>query len=101
MTIRDIQKHYTDRTMSVREVTDAYLARIEERDGTLGAFLETFAASARLRADELDASVRTSEPTALWDSVCKQGYHSCCGENGLWRFAHIGIVHSRVQRDGD
>lgn len=56
MTICDIQKHYADKTMSVREVTDAYLARIEERDQTIGAFLETFAADARLRADELDAA---------------------------------------------
>lgn len=66
MTIRDIQKHYADKTMSVREVTNAYLARIEERDQSIGAFLETFAADARLRADELDAADEEEKAKPLY-----------------------------------
>ena len=67
--------------MTARQVIDSYLERIEARDQTIGAFLEVFAADARLQADEIDSRRARGEvlgplagiPVAIKDNIVMQG----------------------------
>ena len=66
MTIREIQTHLADGSMTARAVVDGFLSRIEKRDASLGAFLETYAGDARIRADELDTGGADKTTGALF-----------------------------------
>ncbi|HVK76829.1 MAG TPA: Asp-tRNA(Asn)/Glu-tRNA(Gln) amidotransferase subunit GatA [Kofleriaceae bacterium] len=69
------------REVSAREVTDAFLARIEARDGALGAYLAVDAAGARARADAIDAAVARGDevgplggvPVGVKDVIVTEG----------------------------
>ncbi|MBI2476767.1 Asp-tRNA(Asn)/Glu-tRNA(Gln) amidotransferase subunit GatA, partial [Candidatus Uhrbacteria bacterium] len=62
MTVEEIQKHLADGSMTARNVVDGYLARIEEKDQSIGAFLEVYSADARMEADRVDAARRQGKP---------------------------------------
>ena len=69
------------REVSAREVTDRFLARIEARDGALGAYLAVDAAGARAQADAIDAALGRGDevgplagvPLAIKDVIVTQG----------------------------
>lgn len=87
MTIKEIQAHLKDGSMTTRDVVDGYLARIEAEDAAIGAFLEVFAADARLAADEQDARRKRGEalgplagvPIAIKDNIVMKGKTATAG----------------------
>lgn len=91
MTINDIQGGLAQGTLTARQVVDGYLARIEEGDGAIGAFLEVFAADARMQADDIDARIARGEtvgalagvPIAIKDNIAIHGKHTTGGSQIL------------------
>ncbi len=87
MTIAEIRKHLEDGSMTARQIVDGYLERIEAEDHNIGAFLEVFAADARLAADDIDARRAKGEalgplagvPVAIKDNILMQGKTSTAG----------------------
>lgn len=73
--------------MTARQIVDGYLERIEKEDHNIGAFLEVFAADARLQADEIDARRAKGEvlgplagvPVAIKDNILIQGKTATSG----------------------
>jgi len=78
---------------SATEVVDATLARIEARDGDIGAFLTTCADAARERAAQIDGddALRTlplaGVPIALKDNLCVKGCPTSAGSRILEGYA--------------
>jgi aspartyl/glutamyl-tRNA(Asn/Gln) amidotransferase, A subunit len=79
---------------SAREVTDAFLARIEAVDPQVKAFLAVTPEQARAQADAVDAKRRAGEPlgplagvpVALKDNLCTTGIETTCASQILRGF---------------
>ena len=82
-----------DGTYSARELTDAYLARIEAAGGALNAYITVTAAAARAAADAADAALATGNAPALTgipiahkDIFCTDGVRTSCASRMLDSF---------------
>jgi aspartyl-tRNA(Asn)/glutamyl-tRNA(Gln) amidotransferase subunit A len=82
------------RTVTAREVTEAFLARIEEHEPQIQAFLKVTAELARKQADAVDARIAAGEtvgplagvPVVLKDNLCTRGTETTCGSKILAGF---------------
>ena len=82
------------KTLSCREVTDAFLSRIEALEPQVSAFVTVTADAARARADRLDAKLAAGEnigplggvPLALKDNLCANGTRTTCSSRMLENF---------------
>lgn len=80
--------------IKAREAVDQLLARIEEFDGEIGAFVTVDAEGARARADEIDAGVAEGKisgrllgvPIAIKDNICVQDMRTTCSSRMLAEF---------------
>lgn len=95
-------------TTSARERVAAALARIEERDSSLGAFLSVDPARALERASALDADARRARaplagvPVALKDNLCLEGSVTSAGSRMLaeWTAPYTATAVSRLLEAG-
>lgn len=105
MTIKEIQAHLQDGTMTAREVVDGYLERIHKGDAAIGAFIEVFEADARHRADEIDAKREANEelgalagvPVAIKDNMLLKG-KSATGASRILEDYKASYTSTAVQR---
>ncbi|MCS7173421.1 MAG: Asp-tRNA(Asn)/Glu-tRNA(Gln) amidotransferase subunit GatA [Armatimonadetes bacterium] len=82
------------RDLSVREVVEMYLDRIERTDGVVRAYLTVTADLARAQARMWDERIRRGEelpplvgfPVALKDNLCTRGVRTTCGSRILENF---------------
>ncbi|WP_085445908.1 Asp-tRNA(Asn)/Glu-tRNA(Gln) amidotransferase subunit GatA [Magnetofaba australis] len=90
LTLRQIADKLAAKEISARELTDAYLARIEQDNGRLNAYVTVDADGARAAADAADARIAagdatplTGAPIAHKDLFCTQGLRTTCCSNIL------------------
>ncbi len=77
--------------VSSREITESVLKRIDEKEGTLNAFITTTRDSALKQADEADKRLRDGNdvsllngiPIAIKDNLCTHGIKTTCGSKIL------------------
>ena len=82
------------KTLSCREVTDAFLARIETLEPRIEAFVTVTPQAARARADQLDKQLAAGEtigplggvPIALKDNMCSLHVKTTCSSKMLEHF---------------
>ena len=108
MTISEIRQHLADGSMTAREIVDAYIERIEKRDASIGAFLEVFAADARLQADEVDKMDKdklpplAGVPIAIKDNILMQGKVATAGSSILenYKASYDATVVKKLREAG-
>ena len=89
-----IAEAVTAKEVSAREVTDAFLARIEAVDARVQAFVTVTPERARAAADAVDAKIAAGEdagplagvPVALKDNLCTIGVETTCSSKILRGF---------------
>ena len=77
--------------VSSREITESVFKRIDERDGSLNAFITKTRKTALSQADAADERLKRGEdtsplngiPIAVKDNLCTQGIKTTCGSNIL------------------
>src|SRR5688572_23745370 len=99
-----------DRSVSAREVAEAFLARIDAVDGALGAFLRVDREGALARADELDRALARGEeigplggvPVALKDLFVTRGVATTAASKILagWVPPVDGTAVARLKQAG-
>jgi len=105
-TARDVR----DGTTTARQVAEAALAAIAERDGELHAFLHVDAAGALSAADRVDEAVARGEdpgplagvPIALKDNLCTRGVPTTAASRILegWHPPYTATVIDRLLAAG-
>lgn len=105
-----LAKQIQAKEVSCREVTDAFLGRIEATEPQVHAFVSVTADLAQSRADELDARLARGEaigplggvPVALKDNLCTQGVRTTCSSKMLENFVSPYDAHvvERLREDG-
>jgi aspartyl-tRNA(Asn)/glutamyl-tRNA(Gln) amidotransferase subunit A len=92
-TVAELSAALRARTVSSVELTRAYLARIEQHQSELNAFITVAAEAALLAAERADARLRAGEPGALIgvplahkDIFCTAGEKTTCGSRMLADF---------------
>ncbi|MBC7342102.1 MAG: Asp-tRNA(Asn)/Glu-tRNA(Gln) amidotransferase subunit GatA [Clostridia bacterium] len=94
LTASQLSQLLKQREVSAREVTDAYLERIEALDQKIGAYLTVTADLARQQAKDIDQRRARGEelpalagiPVALKDNLCTQGIKTTCASKILGNF---------------
>ena len=90
----DLAARIAARDVSAREVTDAFLARIEAVDAQVRAFITVTPDAARAAADAVDQRLAAGEtlgplagvPMALKDNLCTKGIETTCASKILRGF---------------
>ncbi|BCM91137.1 glutamyl-tRNA(Gln) amidotransferase subunit A [Abditibacteriota bacterium] len=105
-----LAKQIQSKEVSCREVTDAFLNRIEATEPQVHAFVSVTADLAQSRANELDARLARGEsigplggvPVALKDNLCTQGVKTTCSSKMLENFVPPYDAHvvERLYEDG-
>jgi aspartyl-tRNA(Asn)/glutamyl-tRNA(Gln) amidotransferase subunit A len=109
--IRQIRDAVKRRDVSVREIVQASLERIQETDERLKAFLTVDAKAALAQADEIDRRLQSHErklgfltgiPIALKDNMVTRGVRTTCGSKILGDYVppYSATVVRRLQADG-
>ncbi len=94
MVERSVWEHYRalkNKEYSSLELTNAYLKKIEENDGELGAYISVTADMARKSAQDFDngkcqRNVVSGIPMALKDNICTKGIKTTCASRMLEDF---------------
>jgi aspartyl-tRNA(Asn)/glutamyl-tRNA(Gln) amidotransferase subunit A len=110
VTAIDIAAAVRSGQVSAREVLDAHLSRIDERDSEINAFNLVMTEDARAVADAIDARVAAGDdpgplagvPLALKDNLCTHGVPTTCSSRILdgWRPPYDATVVQRVAAAG-
>jgi len=104
-----IARAVNDRERSAVEIADEWSARVRERDGAIGAYLERTAELARACAERVDARVRAGErlplagvPLAVKDNMCLEGTITTCASKILehWRAPYTATAVARLLEAG-
>ncbi len=105
-----LAKQIQVKEVSCREVTDAFLSRIEATEPQLHSFVTVTKELAQARADELDARLARGEnigplggvPLALKDNLCTKGVRTTCSSKMLENFVAPYDAHvvERLREDG-
>ena len=109
-TASEIAAAIANKTLTAREVIDAHLARIEERESDIHAFNLVMADAARAQADAIDADVAAGRPIgplagvpiALKDNMCTHGVDTTCSSKILegWKPPYDATVVTKLREAG-
>ena len=94
MTVEEIAKAYREKTLTVPEVTKAFLDNIEKEDENIKAYITVCKEEALKKADEVQAMFDEGKemgplagiPIAIKDNICTKGVKTTCASKMLENF---------------
>ena len=109
-TASEIAAAIANKTLTAREVIDAHLARINERESDIHAFNLVMADAARAQANAIDADIAAGRPVgplagvpiALKDNLCTHGVETTCSSKILegWKPPYDATVVTKLREAG-
>lgn len=94
LSISEIQKGFSSKDFSSKELTTAYLKNIDEKDSLIGAYLSVTPEIALEKAEQIDEKIANGEklsalagvPAGIKDNMCTKGVKTTCASKMLEDF---------------
>ncbi len=110
LTLSELSQKFQNGELTSREITEAFIKNIEEKDGEINAFVTTTFDLAREMADASDSRYKNNTlaspldgmPIAIKDNICTKGIKTTASSNILKNFVppYDAIVWERLKNAG-
>ena len=94
LTVHELQEKLAKNELTVKEITEAYVQRINEKEHDIQAFITPQTEEAMVKAEEIDKRKASGEikgdlagiPIGIKDNMCTKGVKTTCGSRILENF---------------
>lgn len=94
LTVHELQKKLKNKELTIKEITEAYINRINEKEKDVQAFVTELTDEAKKSAEEIQSKVENGEitgefagiPIGIKDNICTKGIKTTCSSRMLENF---------------
>ena len=106
LTVHELKDKLDKKELTIKEITKAYVNRIEEKENDIGAFVTELTSEAIKKSEEIEKKIKNNEklgeyagiPIGLKDNMCTKGIKTTCSSKMLENFIspYDGTVVNKV-----
>ena len=86
LTVHELTEKLNKKEVTMTEIVDSYLKRIDEKEKDVQAFVTILDKEARIQAEEIDKKEVKGIPIGIKDNICTKGVHTTCSSKMLENF---------------